>query len=66
MRFAAVSLSGNFSVALFCWKGESLTLQFRVIIPEKFTDSVSVHFGFQQCSCTGSSRNRRSVRVLQS
>lgn len=35
MRFAAVS--GNFSVALFCWKGESLTLQFRVIIPEKLT-----------------------------
>lgn len=36
MIFAPVSLSCNFSVAAFWWKGKSLTLQFSVIIPEKF------------------------------
>lgn len=34
--FALISLTCNFSVAAFWWKGKSLTLQFSVIIPEKF------------------------------
>lgn len=34
--FALISLSCNFSAAAIWWKGKSLTLQFGVIIPEKF------------------------------
>lgn len=34
--FALISLSCYFPVAAFWWKGKSLTLQFSVIIPEKF------------------------------